>query len=463
MKHFLIFLLILYAATVSGQGNLNNQKINGYKGIWFTLGQFSSDYGDKYSGGLGTYTAKHRPLAIYAPEVNKTFFVYGGTTNQYETHLLCMVSYFDHRTGQVPKPTVVFDKLDVNDPHDNPSLLLDSDGYLWVFVSGRGRIRPGFKYKSQSPYDINTFIQITEEEMTYPQPHFIEENGFFNFFTKYTGVRELYFETSDDGVSWTNDIKLAAIIEEGATKGGHYQISERHGNVLGTFFNRHPNGVVDQRTDLYYIQSNNFGKSWTNILGEKLNLPLINVDSKARIKDYSKLDKNVYLKDMGFDQFGNPVCLYLISNGHHPGPENGPRDWQIAQFNGKTWKTKTIFQSDHNYDMGSLYIQDNLWTVIAPTDPSPYKYHSGGEMLLWESIDSGTTWKQKKKLTQNSNTNHNYARRPVNAKNPFFSLWADGDPSAFSKSQLYFTDSAGNVYLLPYEMKTDTATPEKIY
>ncbi len=25
------------------------------------------DYGDKYSGGLGTYTAKHLPLAIYAP------------------------------------------------------------------------------------------------------------------------------------------------------------------------------------------------------------------------------------------------------------------------------------------------------------------------------------------------------------------------------------------------------------
>ena len=463
MKHFLIFLVVLYATTVSGQGNLNNQKINGYKGIWFTLGQFTSEYGDKYSGGLGTYTAKHRPLAIYAPEANKTFFVYGGTTHEEKTHLLCMISYFDHRTGQVPKPTVVFDKLDVDDPHDNPSLLIDSEGYLWVFVSGRGRIRPGFKYKSQSPYDINTFIQITEEEMTYPQPHFIEENGFFNFFTKYTGVRELYFETSYDGASWTNDIKLAAIIEEGASKSGHYQISERHGNVLGTFFNRHPNGVVDQRTDLYYIQTNNFGESWTAGSGEKLNLPLTKVVSKARVKNYAKLGKNVYLKDMDFDQFGNPVCLYLISNGHKPGPEDGPRDWQITQFNGKTWKTKTIFQSDHNYDMGSLYIQDNLWRVVAPTDPGPYKYHSGGEMLLWESVDSGTTWKQKKKLTQNSSTNHNYARRPVNAKSPFFSLWADGDPSAFSKSHLYFADSVGNVYQLPYEMKTEKATPNKIY
>ena len=39
-----------------------------------------AEYGDKYSGGLGTYTAKHHPLAIYSEEANKTFFVYGGTT-----------------------------------------------------------------------------------------------------------------------------------------------------------------------------------------------------------------------------------------------------------------------------------------------------------------------------------------------------------------------------------------------
>ena len=58
----------------------------GYRGIWFTLGQFS-EYGDKYSGGLGTYTASHNPLAVYAPAVEKTFFVYGGSPAG-ERHLL---------------------------------------------------------------------------------------------------------------------------------------------------------------------------------------------------------------------------------------------------------------------------------------------------------------------------------------------------------------------------------------
>jgi len=46
---------------------------DGYRGIWFTLGQHS-EFGDKYSGGLGTYTANHVPMAVYARTVDKTFF-----------------------------------------------------------------------------------------------------------------------------------------------------------------------------------------------------------------------------------------------------------------------------------------------------------------------------------------------------------------------------------------------------
>ena len=73
----------------------------------------SPTYGDKYSGGLGTYTANHIPIAIYAAAVNKTFFVYGGTIKD-QKHLLIMASYYDHATGQVPRPTLVLDKQGVN-------------------------------------------------------------------------------------------------------------------------------------------------------------------------------------------------------------------------------------------------------------------------------------------------------------------------------------------------------------
>src|SRR5690606_19632624 len=94
----------------------------GYQAIWFELGQ-KSDFGDKYSGGLGTYTAKHRPIAIYAPEAQKTFFVYGGAKDQ-KRHLLNMIGYYDHTTNTLGTPVVVHDKDGVNDPHDNSALAI---------------------------------------------------------------------------------------------------------------------------------------------------------------------------------------------------------------------------------------------------------------------------------------------------------------------------------------------------
>ena len=444
------------------QQSLNNRKIDGYKGIWFTLGQFS-EYGDKYSGGLGTYTAKHRPLAIYVPEEKKTFFVYGGTTSSNEKHLLCMISYFDHKTGMVPKPTVVHDKQGVDDPHDDPSLAIDDDGYLWVFVSGRSKRRPGYKYRSERPYDISSFTQITEEEMTYPQPLWDQEKGFFNFFTKYTGVRELYFEKSADGNSWTEDAKLAGIVEEGATKSGHYQVSGKNGNLICTFFNRHPNGNVDKRTDLYYAQTLDNGETWTDIHGKKLKIPMTTVNCGTRLIDYAGLSKNVYMKDMNFDRNGNPICLYITSDGHQPGPQNGPREWKVTYFDGSQWQTSLICTSNHNYDMGSLYVNGKNWTVIGPIGVGPQQHQTGGEVEIWNSRDEGQSWKKKKEVTASSKTNHTYVRRPVHADKTFYSFWADGNPNAFSKSFLYFSDSKGKaVYQLPYTMTTEYAKPLRI-
>ena len=459
---FSLVISILFGISSYAQAILDNQKIDGYKGIWFTLGQFS-EYGDKYSGGLGTYTAKHRPLAIYAPEVKKTFFVYGGTTAANEKHLLCMISFYDHKTKMIPKPTVVYDKRGVDDPHDDPSLLIDKDGYLWVFVSGRGRSRSGFKYRSDQPYDINTFSKITEEEMTYPQPLWDDDLGFFHFFTKYTGVRELYFETSKDGNSWNGDVKLSGIIEDGATLSGHYQVSGKNDELICTFFNRHPNGNVDKRTDLYYAQTMDFGKSWTSIEGKKLDIPMTRVDCGARLIDYTTEGKNVYLKDLNFDKNGNPICLYVTSSGYEPGPKNDPRDWRVTYFEEGEWKTSIICQTDHNYDMGSLYVKGKTWTVIGPTELGPQKYQAGGEVVIWKSKDSGHTWRKVRPITQSSKKNHNYVRRPVNAKNPFFSFWADGDPTNFSSSFLYFSDAKGKqVFQLPYTMNVDFIKPQKV-
>ena len=462
MSHkILIFIALIPFAHIAFCQQFSNDKLNGYKAIWFELNQ-KYEHGDKYSGALGTYTAKHHPLAIYAKEVDKTFFVYGGTIAENQRYLLCMIGEFDHTTGLVSRPTVVCDKKGVDDPHDNPSLMIDDEGYIWVFVSGRGKLRPGFKYKSEKPYDIDQFRQITEEEMTYPQP-WNAELGFFHFFTKYTGVRQLYFETSKDGLTWSEDQLLAAIPVHKGEKSGHYQVSNLFdGKVLATFFNRHPNGVVDRRTDLYYVQSKDLGKTWTNIEGLQLKLPIKLQSSTARVVDYAPQGKNVYLKDMNFDINGYPACLYIRSSGHIPGAQSAPYEWCITRWDGDNWRTSVVTTSDHNYDMGSLYISENEWKIVGPTEIGPQAWGVGGEIAIWRSEDQGKNWRKIKTLTQNSEWSHSYVRRVVDYKAPFCFFWADGHSHQFSKSSLYFGDFEGNIWQLPYEMTGEVARPIRI-
>lgn len=428
---------------------------DGYRGIWFTLGQFS-EYGDKYSGGLGTYTANHVPIAVHAPAVNKTFFVYGGTVKN-QRYLLIMASYYDHATHNVPRPTIVHDKGGVNDPHDNASLCIDDQGYIWVFVSGRATARPGFKYKSRQPYDVSEFEFIRQDEITYPQPWFIPGKGFFHLFTKYTAGRELYWETSTNGINWSPHQKLAGI-------GGHYQVSNFRDGKIGSFFNRHPGGNVDKRTDLYYIQSTNFGANWTAADGTPVTVPLTTTNNLALVTNYSAQGKLMYGMDLNFDTNGNPVMLYIVSNNYQPGPNGDPRVWTVTRWDGVEWLTSTVTTSDHNYDTGSLYIRPDRWLVIGPTQTGPQVYQTGGEVAVWQSLNEGATWQMVRQITTNSVYNHTYARRPVNAADPFSVFWADGDPITVTPSHLFFGNLDGTrVWQLPYDSSAVLSSPEEVF
>lgn len=453
MRHnlLLVSLLVLLQPFVA---TAQLPRADGYKGIWFTLGQFST-YGDKYSGGLGTYTSSHVPMSIYAKKVNKTFFVYGGTTGEKDRHLLIMLSYFDHQKNVVPKPVILYDKKGVDDPHDNASLSIDEQGYLWVFVSGRNTSRLGLIFKSKAPYSINDFEQIKETGITYPQPWWVSGKGFIHLFTKYTNGRELYWSVSPDGRKWTPDQKLAGM-------GGHYQVSNIHDGKLVTVFNYHPGGNVDKRTNCYLLQTTDMGKTWTTAAGKPVTTPVTDKHGEALVNDYEAEGKLVYLNDLNFDKAGNPVILAVISNDYQPGPKGNPREWVTIHWKNGQWHTTRVCTSTHNYDMGSLYIQGDHWQIIGPTEAGPQPWGSGGEMARWESRDEGKTWKKTQQLTQHSTRNHSYARRPLNAHPDFYAFWADGDADKLSPSVLYFTNDKGAVFVLPYSMNSETAKPGRL-
>lgn len=428
----------------------------GYRGIWYANQKTGDEYVYKYSGGMATYPQQHTPIAIYAPEANKTFFVYGGTVDG-KQQLLHLVSYFDHETKTFPRPRILLNKK-TSDAHDNPTLSIDADGYLWVFSNSHGTSRPSYIHRSAKPYSIDSFELVVTTNFSYGQPWYLPDHGFVFMHTRYSPGRQMFWITSPDGRTWSEPHPLANIAQ------GHYQIAASDGKRVATAFNYHPKqGGLNARTNLYYLESRDAGKTWQTAAGESIAPPLTEVHNAALVHDFEAEKLLIYLKQLQFDRQGRPLILYLTSAGYAPGPQNGSRTWRIARFDGAKWIHRDVTTSDHNYDYGSLYLEeDGTWRLIAPTEPGPQPYCTGGEMVMWTSNDEGSSWQKLKQLTGDSTRNHTFARQPLHAHADFYAIWADGDAHRASESSLYFTDRQGSqVWRLPRQM-SEASEPAEV-
>ncbi len=450
---------------------LKLRQADGYRGIWYCCDRLEGERRYKYSGGLGTYCAKHIPLAWHAPEAHKTFFCYGGWPKD-RNRLLHMISYYDHATGTVPGPRVLMDKA-TSDAHDNPTILIDAAGHVWVFSSAHGTARPAYIYRSVRPHDIDEFERTLETNFSYPQAWPVPGRGILFLHTRYVkGRRLLHWMTSPDGRSWSRPARLAEM------RRGHYQISWPCGRKVGTAFNYHPDAGefagdasrrardragVDGRTNLYYLETRDFGATWRTAGGQAVATPLRTIDSPALVHDFRAEGRLVYLKDLKFDARGRPIILVVTSGSWHPGPEGGPRRWTTARWTGRRWEVRSALESDNNYDTGCLHVTpEGVWRIVGPTEVGPQPFSTGGEMALWASPDRGATWKKLRRMTSGSEFNHTYARPPVNAHRDFYAFWADGHGRRPSRSRLYFCNAEGEVFRLPERMAAPRASPQRL-
>lgn len=458
---------------------------DGYHGIWYMNQPVPGPIRYKYSGGLGTYCEEHSPFAVYAPAVHRTFFCYGGAPVDYwkrpellgsnldtppaRDALLHMVGCYDHATGRVSRPTILLDK-ETMDAHDNPVLAIDDAGLLWIFSTAHGTQRPSLIHRSLRPYDVSQFEPVPSvrrdgsgtvpfDNFSYMQVRHVPGMGFAAFLTRYRApaIRTPGLMTSPDGITWSDWRPLAAIEQ------GHYAIGEVAAGRTraGMAFNYHPDpGGLNYRTNLYYMETADWGTTWRTADGRALAPPLREPHNPALVHDYEEEGLKVYMKDLTFDAFGRPVILFITSRGYEPGPENGPRVWHTARWTGADWEIRPVTESDSCYDTGPLFIEpDGTWRLIGPTEPGPQPYNPGGEMAMWLSRDRGASWSRARQMTAGSRFNHTYARRPVAAHPDFMALWADGHGREPSPSSLYFSNRAGDVRKLPEIMTETWQTP----
>ena len=531
----------------------DTMRASGYVGQWYSplRGPLMRM---RFSGGMTFYPMTSEPVAIYSSAAEKTFFVYAGTgvhaeadvhaethiqagsaasrphanasqpstsisqpsTNVSQPHtspsqadpqpLQVMVSYYDHKSGEVPRPVMLLEGP--SGAYGCPALAIDDVGRLYVFSAMLGTgDQPGQIFRSIRPYDISAWEKIAELDFRNPQAWFIPGQGFMLLHTRIADEESrstdeesnICLSTSRDGFTWSKPMPLAtfgrvdscvsavfydqvahdklandkqdkvdddkldrdkaAHSKLGVAKVGVALVSRPGGNS--------PSGTnnasnTNNTTCLYYIETSDFGKTWRTYPSGHVSVPLDRPDNAAKVHDYGK-DWWVGLRSLGFVAAnGSPVILQVVRLHSKAMPAKDSRLWTFSRWMGREWQTAAQGYSDHDFDGGDFSLDQSPWHWVATTSPGPQPDAAGGNMIRWTSYDRGRSWSWQP-LTHGSTVNQNWPRHPVNAADGMEFLWTDGDANKPSLSQIYFADRAGNVYQLPTSMASDSAKPKLLW
>jgi hypothetical protein len=411
--------------------------------------------------------------------------VYGAASGD---GLVSAISSFNHRTGLVSRPRALT-IVGGNNAHNNPTLAIRDDGRLLVADNAHGNTRTSSFLLSDEPWSIDSFTATLSlppgpANFSYGSPFHVPGEGFVFLHTNYDTPpdgfeRNLYWNTSLDGVAWDHKWNLAVYPDSSRPQlanieKGQYQTAWQRDGVIGTAINMHPaagsNGYgSDARTNLYYLQTSDAGRTWTLADGTPVRVPLTEADNAALVMDYDSLGLNVYLKQTTFDTQGRPVLVYLTSDDYTPGPDRFDRTLHTARWNGSGWEIRDVLTTDHNYDHGSLLIEPTddggeRWSMLGPYLDGPTPWRTGGALGFWESDDYGVTWELIRTPLPESDAHHSYVRPVLHGEDRFAFLWADGDPDQPSVSNLYFANhDATRVYRLPSVITGEHALPELVW
>lgn len=400
------------------------------RGVWYCCGhQVNTLPGHEwvYSGPMATYCAWHRPMAVYAAKVNKTFFVYGNADNS------PTISVYDHGTGEFAYPVVLGSNPD-GDAHRNPTLLIDADGFLHVFWGAHGH--ESHVLRSVRPYDQTeweTVADLPDLKTSYPQPwELLPGEMFVSYRQAPTWETSSWRMTvsQDGGRTWAPPRELVNLGESavyGITIGAtgdyprrvHFVWSRLGGGTPEEIASKH---LWARRYNIYYACSDDGGYTWQRSDGTPYELP-VTLETAEEL--YNCGQRGVWLKDIQLDSQGRPYVLFVDSD-----PETYLSRWMVGRQTAEGWRFSSFAESDHMYDDGGIAIlSDDDIRVYAPTtnvQPS----EDGGEIEEWQSTDGGDTWRNTRHVTSGSQYSHNNVKIAYNHQQgpgDLRMLWSYGD------------------------------------
>lgn len=412
------------------------------------------------------------PFAEYSAHANKTFFCFNAL-DETTGETLLEIAAFDHAARQVSKPTIL-ERLENNVSPAVSTLTIGQLGYIWIF-SPAPQGQTMRVYCSRRPYNTDAFDRISMAgHGGFPQTaanHYVGIQAFslpkgfvVLYYVRSDTQRTLCCLSSQDGHNWSAQEQPVAVITPDSCQTTAVWKSGNEGKV-GTVFICPGNNLSDTNSDrIYYLETRNQGQTWLDVLGNDVSIPLKSVDSQGFVGAGT-----VKILDLAFQSDGKPVILY-VKKQTVPQPEGSASSnppflysWKIAIWNGVSWTMNSITQSDSLQEFGSLYIDsDGVWRMIGGDGISESGDVVGGLINLWTSSDCGVTWKRCKRLSTRTGVNSYTTRKPVNAEDDFYALWTDSQDVPQKSSNLYMSNSSGEVFQLPRRMDEDWVNVEDI-
>lgn len=474
----------------------------------------------KYSSPLGLGSQKHAPVAIERPasknsNSNFIYFTYSGpvtldnsttiastsgqgnlsTTQEFHFDtkkspvLGIYVSKYNPTTNQATKPILVHAKY-TDDFHDNAVINMDRDGHIYVLISGRSNGRQMLLYRSNAPYSLSGFTDITPDtpsaahKVSYPK-FFWTDNGYFRLV--YTD-----YDSRGDRNIWSAEIvpngsqkALLRQAEPIAELGGHYVVGDARGNDIVIAFNEHF-GHPDSRTNLYYMHSEDGGETWKNANDQNLSIPLTrSALNSVAVKQYniSSTDQLIYVKDIAFETTSNgrkyPEIAVIGVQGakgsplHEPSINTNTHDrylstWIRNQDNTQWLGRRFTENVDHNYSTAALHQSSSTAVIYAQTLKGQGNYLAGGSLakggltvtqhqggVLANSVENGRLFSDPSYCTFNN-------IRPIHTttedgSNHIWAVATAGHPQRYTPhNPLVFVLSNGEVRQLPRTSSTSS-------
>ena len=424
------------------------------------------------------------------------------------------VSRYNHVTGRVAKPVLVHMKC-TGDTHENAVINVDAGGYIYVLVSGRAALRGNFIFRSSSPHSIDSFMDFTPEMdnyieqfndladtagrgrpfvgvayrgINYPKMYWVDEPsgeslGYFRL------VYTIYCEMNESETCKNNrqiysarmhvDDSKASIqgITPLAAYKGHYAVANGRDRDIVVAFNVHPNSVLDDRTNIYYMHSIDGGETWLNARNQEVALPITKSTDLDRIavrefydpQTLGPIQQRIYMKDVNFVGTGLnklPTILYVgsLSADHLPS-KIADHYLAKARWSGNAWVQRRITNAvDHNYSSGMLFLDNDKYRVFYPhTDEAKNNALAGGAVafLDTEATDDATglptlITEEVADPMNGSSTyladlcEFNYIKSVVNGSNDFVGILSGGNMYQYRKNApLFIVDLYGSVRRLP--------------